>query len=355
MGDEARCAGCRGIGCDVVVLRGPTKFGPGTGDAESWWGTRLPAGFAVRARRRGKTIRRQAAPSESPSGPSARPTRRRRFRPGRCTSSSRSTSSARRCSPTAQPVASTAISSGTPGHPTPMGVFTVIQKDRHHVSNLYNAPMPYMQRITWSGSALHEGPLPGYPASHGCVRLTTSFAQLLWKTTKMGARVIVTRPDVAPLEIRSRPPVRARPKMAEAPRHPPAGTRNRSTTAPSGSSTASAAAAPRRRSPPEPTPGASAPRHATDGTSRRADRPIEAPRSPAATSPLRHRSSSTSAPRPCPRPSCRRPTAGRSRCSPASRNASSTSARAGSRCSRRRSASSIPSSRSAPTSTPPWA
>jgi len=96
------------------------------------------------------------------------------------------------------PFASTAISSGTPDHPTPMGVFTVIQKSRHHISNLYNAPMPYMQRITWSGSALHEGPLPGYPASHGCVRLTSSFAQLLWKATKMGARIIITRPEVAP-------------------------------------------------------------------------------------------------------------------------------------------------------------
>jgi len=96
-------------------------------------------------------------------------------------------------------VASTAVSTGTPDHPTPMGVFTVIQKSRHHISNLYDAPMPYMQRITWSGSALHEGPLPGYPASHGCVRLTSSFAQLLWKATKMGARVIVTRPEVTPL------------------------------------------------------------------------------------------------------------------------------------------------------------
>ena len=98
-----------------------------------------------------------------------------------------------------QSIASTAVSTGTADHPTPMGVFTVIQKDRHHISNLYAAAMPYMQRITWSGSALHEGPLPGYPASHGCVRLTSSFAQLLWKATKMGARVIVTRPDVAPL------------------------------------------------------------------------------------------------------------------------------------------------------------
>jgi hypothetical protein len=115
------------------------------------------------------------------------------------------------------PVASTAISSGTPGHPTPTGLFTVIQKSRHHVSNLYNASMPYMQRITWSGSALHQGPLPGYPASHGCVRLTESFAQLLWKSTKMGARVIVTRPDVAPHEIEHARLFVPKPKTVEAP------------------------------------------------------------------------------------------------------------------------------------------
>src|ERR1700759_3661453 len=99
------------------------------------------------------------------------------------------------------PVASTAVSTGTPDHPTPMGVFTVIQKSRHHVSNLYNAPMPYMQRITWSGSALHEGALPGRPASHGCVRLPTDFAQLLWRTTKVGARVIIARDEAAPVPI----------------------------------------------------------------------------------------------------------------------------------------------------------
>ena len=115
------------------------------------------------------------------------------------------------------PVASTAISTGTPDHPTPMGLFTVIQKSRHHVSNLYDAPMPYMQRITWSGSALHEGPLPGYPASHGCVRLTGNFAQLLWKTTKMGARVIITRPEVAPVEIEHARLFVPQPKVAFAP------------------------------------------------------------------------------------------------------------------------------------------
>jgi lipoprotein-anchoring transpeptidase ErfK/SrfK len=98
-------------------------------------------------------------------------------------------------------VASTKVSTGTKSHPTPLGVFSVIQKNRHHVSNLYGAPMPYMQRLTWSGTALHAGPLPGYPASHGCIRLTNDFAQLLWKATRIGARVIVTRNDVQPVEI----------------------------------------------------------------------------------------------------------------------------------------------------------
>jgi lipoprotein-anchoring transpeptidase ErfK/SrfK len=99
------------------------------------------------------------------------------------------------------PVAQTKISSGTATHPTPMGVFSILQKNRHHVSNLYDAKMPYMQRITWSGAALHEGPLPGYPASHGCVRLPNEFAQLLWKATKIGARVIIARDEAQPVEI----------------------------------------------------------------------------------------------------------------------------------------------------------
>jgi lipoprotein-anchoring transpeptidase ErfK/SrfK len=98
-------------------------------------------------------------------------------------------------------VAQTRISSGTATHPTPLGVFSILQKNRHHVSNLYDAKMPYMQRITWSGAALHEGPLPGYPASHGCVRLPTEFAQFLWKVTKIGARVIITRDEPTPVAI----------------------------------------------------------------------------------------------------------------------------------------------------------
>ena len=119
-----------------------------------------------------------------------------------------------------KPVTSSPISSGTPDHPTPMGVFSVIQKRRHHISNLYNAPMPFMQRLTWSGTAMHQGPLPGRPASHGCVRLTGDFAELLWKTTRIGARVIVTRDEVAPTEIDLPNLFARKPKIAAAPPAP---------------------------------------------------------------------------------------------------------------------------------------
>jgi len=94
------------------------------------------------------------------------------------------------------PVATSSVSTGVPGHPTPTGIFSVIQKQRWHHSNLYsNAPMPYMQRITWSGVALHAGVVPGHPASHGCIRLPAGFAVRLWGMTKIGARVIITRGD----------------------------------------------------------------------------------------------------------------------------------------------------------------
>ena len=94
------------------------------------------------------------------------------------------------------------ISSGTAGHATPTGIFSVIGKEKFHRSNLYsNAPMPYMQRITWSGVALHEGVLPGYPASHGCIRLPREFALKLWSWTKMGARVVIAPGDVMPGEV----------------------------------------------------------------------------------------------------------------------------------------------------------
>jgi len=84
------------------------------------------------------------------------------------------------------------VSSGMAGHATPMGVFSVIQKQRLHHSNIYsNAPMPYMQRITWSGIALHAGVLPGYPASHGCIRLPLAFAKKLYGITGLGTPVYI--------------------------------------------------------------------------------------------------------------------------------------------------------------------
>jgi hypothetical protein len=94
------------------------------------------------------------------------------------------------------------VSTGVRRHPTPLGVFSVIEKERWHRSNLYSAaPMPYMQRITWSGIALHAGVLPGYPASHGCIRLTNDFAIRLWHLMKRGTRVIIARQNVVPVEI----------------------------------------------------------------------------------------------------------------------------------------------------------
>ncbi|OZI56248.1 L,D-transpeptidase [Bordetella genomosp. 4] len=94
------------------------------------------------------------------------------------------------------------ISSGKPGHETPTGVFTILQKDRDHRSNIYNnAPMPYMQRLTWSGIALHGGAIPGHPASHGCVRLPNAFAQRLFAETKNGDTVVVADARVDPSRI----------------------------------------------------------------------------------------------------------------------------------------------------------
>jgi hypothetical protein len=97
------------------------------------------------------------------------------------------------------PVAATTVSTGRPGHVTPTGVFTILQKQVEHYSSLYDsAPMPYMQRLTWQGVALHAGNLPGYPASHGCIRLPTGFAKLLYGETKVGMTVVITRQQTTP-------------------------------------------------------------------------------------------------------------------------------------------------------------
>ena len=84
------------------------------------------------------------------------------------------------------------ISSGKPGKETPTGTFEILQKKRMHHSNLYNnAPMPFMQRLTWDGIALHAGKIPGYPASHGCVRLPSGFAEQLFAETERGMLVVI--------------------------------------------------------------------------------------------------------------------------------------------------------------------
>jgi lipoprotein-anchoring transpeptidase ErfK/SrfK len=109
-------------------------------------------------------------------------------------------------------VARSAISTGMPGHPTPKGVFTIIGRERYHRSNIYsNAPMPFMQRITWSGIAMHLGVVPGHPASHGCIRLPAGFAAKLWGLTKIGERVVISPQEVTPIEFSH--PLLPAPKM----------------------------------------------------------------------------------------------------------------------------------------------
>jgi len=90
-------------------------------------------------------------------------------------------------------VAVSTVSTGKEGNDTPVGMFTILQKKQMHHSNLYdNAPMPFMQRLTWDGVAIHAGKNPGFPASHGCIRVPTSFAKKLFAATEMGATVEVT-------------------------------------------------------------------------------------------------------------------------------------------------------------------
>lgn len=94
------------------------------------------------------------------------------------------------------------VSSGQSGYETPAGIYSILQRKAEHYSNLYDdAAMPFMQRLTWSGIALHAGALPGYPASHGCVRMPHDFAERLFGVTRLGMRVIVMRDDIGPDDI----------------------------------------------------------------------------------------------------------------------------------------------------------
>lgn len=107
------------------------------------------------------------------------------------------------------------ISSGKKGKETPTGVFNILQKNVDHKSNLYsNAPMPYMQRLTWDGIAIHGGYLPGYPASHGCIRLPLPFAKSLFAVTQLDQEVVVLKDTSTPVK---RPPPKPEPTLEPAP------------------------------------------------------------------------------------------------------------------------------------------
>lgn len=96
-------------------------------------------------------------------------------------------------------IGATTVSTGRPGHQTPTGVFTVLQKQKEHRSTIYDgAPMPYMERLTWGGVALHAGGLPGYPESHGCIHLPSEFAQLLFEITPTGMTVVIASDATQP-------------------------------------------------------------------------------------------------------------------------------------------------------------
>lgn len=108
-----------------------------------------------------------------------------------------------------------AISSGRRGHGTPTGTFPILEKARFHRSNIYsNAPMPFMQRLTWGGVALHAGIDPGRPASHGCIRLPYGFARILFRATRVGGIVTVMRG--APIEAPAPAPAQPALQMAAA-------------------------------------------------------------------------------------------------------------------------------------------
>jgi hypothetical protein len=133
---------------------------------------------------------------------------------------------------------SSTISTGVGGYPTPTGVFSVLDKEWQHYSNIYGAaPMPFMQRLTMSGVALHSGMVTGRPASHGCIRLPHAFAVRLYKLTKLGARVVIATDAPAPAEIAS-----ARLFVHKPPPAPPPGAQDRDPDTPLAIAIAGAAA-----------------------------------------------------------------------------------------------------------------
>jgi hypothetical protein len=118
-------------------------------------------------------------------------------------------------------IAASTVSTGKPGKATPVGEFTILQKREFHRSNLYsNAPMPFMQRLTWTGIALHAGHLPGYPASHGCIRFPREFARRLFEITQLGTTVAVIDYEIDDPRVRRGVPRLAPEQVARRPDPP---------------------------------------------------------------------------------------------------------------------------------------
>lgn len=118
-------------------------------------------------------------------------------------------------------IAASTVSTGKRGKSTPAGEFTILQKREFHRSNLYsNAPMPFMQRLTWTGIALHAGHLPGYPASHGCIRFPREFARRLFAITELGGQVSVINYEIEDPRVRRGVPRLVPEQVAKAPDPP---------------------------------------------------------------------------------------------------------------------------------------
>ena len=192
----------------VSGLAAALVIGTAPAEAQYWWGGGDSYGYRERTKARSTARPRDRGERIPRREPSAARTR----------TASRSAEKAAAPAPAASPPAlltvisvasqrftvydasgsimSGPVSTGKDGHRTPTGVFHILQKNKFHRSNIYSgAPMPYMQRLTWSGIALHAGALPGYRASHGCIRMTDAHARHLFAISKMGMRVVVAPSD----------------------------------------------------------------------------------------------------------------------------------------------------------------
>ncbi len=212
------------LGAMPALFLMPLTLGlsPGTANAQSYFNTQSTSELRRIARKRALAKKRRLARRKA--NRRRRLAKRRQGNKLRNTSSSRLLAKARSLPGALQIVVSlkeqklavykggqqigmTRVSTGRSSNPSPTGVFSILQKRAVHFSNLYdNAPMPNMQRLTWSGIALHGGALPGYPASHGCIRQPYGFAKALFRITSMNDHVVLTKrrlQDVAPRTIQS--------------------------------------------------------------------------------------------------------------------------------------------------------